>query len=577
MDSSNPTRSNADATAAVAAAKPRIQVRRQAVVVIHGIGEQRPMGTLRNLAATLVGERQMSRPDRAGGLWEIRRLRAVVPPLRDDDGDLVETDFYELYWAHLVRNTHWQSVLYWVWHLCRQKLRPDHAQVARLRMLRRVMIGLALAILLSLLVMPDITAYVNGLLNQAKAGSGSMSTLSRLALRALTWSLAAGAPLLLAWWLARSFLVDIVGDAARYLSPEPDNVEARQKVIASGMKLLKELHRQEHVKQVVVVGHSLGSIIGYDLLTTFFADQCQGVVVDKRELNTLLDRAQDLIEADPRRRLDGVPRRPAEADETWQTEPYLEAFAAFRAAQDRCFKAFRSDALRREVPDGDRWLISDFITCGSPLAYADFLRRRFRADHERALARGDAASCPPEPLLDRDPRTPADQEPGYTYKHHGDGMFRLHQAALFSLCRWTNLYYPGDIASGPLRDLFGIGIDDLRLVPREAVDGKGSWSRRLGAHVRYWETDKRDAPLAASREALGRIIFGADWAPPPVAETARPVDLRYGRYADAPRDPWTAAGPRVADAGVGGVDRVAGVDGGPGAVVEASTVVDGGG
>ncbi|MBK7780992.1 MAG: hypothetical protein IPJ58_09545 [Ardenticatenia bacterium] len=62
MDRIDPTLSNADATAAADAAKPRIQVRRQAVVVIHGIGEQRPMGTLRNLAATLVGERQMSRP-----------------------------------------------------------------------------------------------------------------------------------------------------------------------------------------------------------------------------------------------------------------------------------------------------------------------------------------------------------------------------------------------------------------------------------------------------------------------------------------------------------------------------------
>ena len=193
MDRIDPTLSNADATAAADAAKPRIHVRRQAVVVIHGIGEQRPMGTLRNLAATLVGERQMSRPDRAGGLWEIRRLRAVVPPLQDDDGDVVETDFYELYWAHLVRNTHWQSVLYWVWHLCRQKVRPDHAQRARLRKLRWVMIGLALAILVGLLVTPDITAYVNGVLTRLKTDSGGLSTLSRLALRALTWSLAAGA------------------------------------------------------------------------------------------------------------------------------------------------------------------------------------------------------------------------------------------------------------------------------------------------------------------------------------------------------------------------------------------------
>jgi hypothetical protein len=524
--------------------KPKIQVRRQAVIVIHGIGEQRPMGTLRNLVATLVGERQMSRPDRSGGLWEIRRLRAVVPPLRDDDGDVVEvveTDFYELYWAHLVRDTHWQSVLYWIGNLCLQEVRPDHAQVARLRMLRRVMIGLVVAIVAVLLFAPEIMAYLNGLVTKAIVFSAGLPPLSHRIVRGLAWGVATGAPLLLVWWVARSFLVDIVGDAARYLSPEPDNVEARQKVIASGMKLLKELHRQKNIKRVVVVGHSLGSIIGYDLLSTFFADQSQDVIVDKRRLNKLLEAAQALIDADPRRRLDGVPREPAEPNGTWQTKAYVKALAAYRVEQDLCLQEFRRDGIERDVADGDRWLVSDFITCGSPLAYMDFLRRRTRADHERALARGDAASCPPEPLLDRDPRTLDSQGPGYTYKNHADNLFRLHQAALFALCRWTNLYYPGDIAGGPLRDLFGVGIDDRRLEPDIATEGKSLWSLRPGSHIRYWETDKHDAPLKASREALSQIIFGENWVPPLATTTARPVNLVYTRYADAPRDPWTTA------------------------------------
>lgn len=532
-----------------AAPKPRTQVRRQAVIVIHGIGEQRPMGTLRNLAATLVGERQMSRHDRAGGLWEIRRLRAIMDPPRDDEGDFIETDFYELYWAHLVRDTHWLSVLRWVWHLCWQPVLPDHAQRARLRLLWPAAVGLAVALLLGVLYAPEITAWAKGIVDggvlwlQARCPV-SCAPLADIATRAASLALAAGIPLLLAWWVTRSFLVDILGDAARYLSPEPANVEARQKVIASGMALLQELHAQENLKRIVVVGHSLGSIIGYDLLSTFFADQAQRLLVPKRELNSLAAQAEALLRADPRRELDGVPRAPATPEDRWDKD-YRDALEAYQAAQDRCFKAFRGFATdERKQPEGARWLISDFITCGSPLAYMDFLRRRTRADHERALARGDAASCPPEPLLDRDPRTPASQGPGYTYENRADGYFRLHQAALFALCRWTNLYYPGDIAGGPLRDLFGIGIDDRRLEPDEATEGKSRWSRRPGSHVRYWETDKQDGPLAASRRALGRIIFGENWSLPPAVKTARPVNLVYERFADAPRDPWTAAGQR---------------------------------
>jgi len=533
--------------AATAAPKNRTQVRRQAVIVIHGIGEQRPMGTLRNLAATLVGERQMSRPDRAGGLWEIRRLRAVMDPPRDEEGDFIETDFYELYWAHLVRDTHWLSVLRWVWHLCWQRVLPDHAQGGRLRRLRAVIVGLVIAVLVVILYTPEITGWVKGGLDGGALWLKGQcpvlcAPLADIATRAVSLALAAGIPLLLAWWLTRSFLVDILGDAARYLSPEPANVEARQKVIASGMALLKELHSQENLKRIVVVGHSLGSIIGYDLLSTFFADQAQQLLVQKRELNGLVAQAEALLRADPRRKPDGVPRAPSVPDDTWLAPPYRQALADFQAAQDRCFKAFRSFATEeRKQPEGGRWLISDFVTCGSPLSYMDFLRRRNRDDHERALARGDAASCPPEPLLDRDPRTPVSQGPGYTYENRADGYFRLHQAAPFALCRWTNLYYPGDIAGGPLRDLFGIGITDLRLVPEEAADGKALWSRRPGSHVRYWETDKRDAPLAASRRTLGRIIFGDNWAQPPAVKTARPVNLVYTRFADAPRDPWTGA------------------------------------
>src|SRR5262245_6509860 len=63
---------------------------RQAVVVIHGIGEQQPMGTIRSFVdAVLPSEGEVpayySKPDRLSELFELRRLQATGS----------WTDFYE--------------------------------------------------------------------------------------------------------------------------------------------------------------------------------------------------------------------------------------------------------------------------------------------------------------------------------------------------------------------------------------------------------------------------------------------------------------------------------------------------
>ena len=56
---------------------------RQAVVIVHGIGEQRPMATLRAFVAGALGEDKealgkfvFSKPDRIDDTLELRRLSA---------------------------------------------------------------------------------------------------------------------------------------------------------------------------------------------------------------------------------------------------------------------------------------------------------------------------------------------------------------------------------------------------------------------------------------------------------------------------------------------------------------------
>ena len=72
---------------------------RQAVVLIHGIGEQRPMGTLRAFVDAMLEPRTFhSKPDTVSDSYELRRIK--LRRVQGGDGrpevnvDWPETDFY---------------------------------------------------------------------------------------------------------------------------------------------------------------------------------------------------------------------------------------------------------------------------------------------------------------------------------------------------------------------------------------------------------------------------------------------------------------------------------------------------
>src|SRR4029077_3677582 len=67
-----------------------------AVVIIHGIGEQRPMDTLRGFVEAVVEPqpdqpKYFSKPDEMSDLFDLRRLHTFGRS---------GVDFYEYYWAH---------------------------------------------------------------------------------------------------------------------------------------------------------------------------------------------------------------------------------------------------------------------------------------------------------------------------------------------------------------------------------------------------------------------------------------------------------------------------------------------
>jgi hypothetical protein len=58
-----------------------------------------------------------------------------------------------------------------------------------------------------------------------------------------------------------------VGDATIYLSPSPRNIEARKKMRSEGLNLLDRIVASKRYARIILISHSLGSLIGYDILT----------------------------------------------------------------------------------------------------------------------------------------------------------------------------------------------------------------------------------------------------------------------------------------------------------------------
>ena len=81
---------------------------RQAILLIHGIGEQRPMSTLRNFVTALVGNGFRSKPDDLSKSFELRRLTYEV----EKDDVIYLTCFFECYWAYRLRENHYALLVF---------------------------------------------------------------------------------------------------------------------------------------------------------------------------------------------------------------------------------------------------------------------------------------------------------------------------------------------------------------------------------------------------------------------------------------------------------------------------------
>lgn len=478
--------------------QPRV---RQAVVIVHGMGEQRPLETLSGFVEAALPSRDdgvprfYSRPDKVTDSYESRRYLAPRYPEGPRER-WAQTEFFEYHWAHHMQGNRLGDL----WPTFRRMLlQPPWRVPAGLRGIWALFWAILITAVWALWVGPlSGFDFAEGSLDDALRsilGGGVLAVLLTLIVTKVLPSS-----------LSTSF-----GDVVRYLDTSPRSYEARRLIRKGMVDLLQGLHDAKRYQRIVVVAHSLGAYIGYDAIAFLWTrmnklhdggGKADGRGLDPKGLQALEEAASDVA---------ATPDDAAVRDR-------------FRDAQQALWEGLRLH--------GNPWLITDFVTVGTPMAFADTLYTRSRSRFEARVNLRELPVCPP--LSDQGPDNNIHgTERWYSWNNHGRRV--LYEGAPFAVVRWTNLWFPaglgffGDWFAGPLRPLFGSGIRDVPLkrnLPWRWVPGY--------AHSLYFRLrDSRPGSAAATlREALDlpathwlRATQGAPQPDPRTALTTEGSDL----------------------------------------------------
>jgi hypothetical protein len=531
MTSASAAQAAHDQTAAQHHDKPAAK---QAVVVIHGIGEQKPMDTIKAFvdavwvtdpdiapkwdgskipqgAALPDPEQIWSRPDRRSGSLELRRITTRKSIATPSFPGGVRTDFYELYWADLSIGSTVQQVEEWVAVLL---FRNPMTRVPG-----KLISAWLLLWLLSLAVV--ILALATALPADAKIFSIRVYDII-FPLKWLShfqdWQLAAATVLL--GYLTHKFVVPYAGRVVRYTRATPDNIAARKDVRERGLQLLRDLHTAEY-DRIILVGHSLGSIVAYDLLTYFWAEKSAAhtMKTGTDEFAGLCRLAQATIDL-------MAPTNPAGGAGEAKRDPQT----AFLEAQTSLCRALRQRPKPGPGETDSRWILTDLVTLGSPLTHAEFLVANSKDDLAQRKTSREFPSSPPTRET-QDPEVadeamkvglPIDPllRQSFCFPLIGPSRdsWQLDHGAPFAVVRWTNIYDPaaliflGDIISGPVAPAFGPGVGDVNL---KALTQRQSLRF---THTRYWSND-------VHKKSDG----GRGATPPRIVALRRALDLA-GQY-----------------------------------------------
>jgi hypothetical protein len=421
---------------------------KQAVLLIHGIGEQKPMQTLRGFVDTVwsrdtkihhefAGDDVWSKPDTVSRSYELRRL--TTPQNKEK----IRTDFFEFYWAHMMQGTQFGHVIAWTRSLL---LRRPGTVPKHLRSVYWLIIAV-------LTVAAAFMAYA--FTRQSGEEAALPVWLSVLISVAIVPALGFA-------------IKSIVGDAARYLHVAPPNVQCRHEIRRAGVDILNELHKRGY-DRIIVVGHSLGSVIGYDILTHAWPEYHR--------------------------------KAPTTAPSNMSALNELEAMAVSGAGQDE-IQAAQRKYFNELKSNGNEWKVTDFITMGSPLAHSEILLAKDAIDLAAKIEEREFPTC--LPALETMRRDGKDVK---RFSFDLGGNYRAsHHAAVFAPTRWTNLYFPcrfifwGDLVGGTLANILGDGIRDKAVTTTQ----RGG----MLTHTLYWtygEEEEAPSHIQTLREALNLL------------------------------------------------------------------------
>jgi hypothetical protein len=473
-----------------------------AIVVIHGMGEQRPMETLRGFAETLwerdpslftglskpadhANSETWSKPDHVSGSAELRRI--TTARARDPNAAAgkrgIRADFFELHWADLTADSTWGDFLLWFWRLLLRN--PFACEVpARVLFVWCLLWLITVAIALSGLA----TAIMAFTPLKGTSIANVMGWAGWAWVTAILGAVGAG---------FKGLLTSYFGDVARYVSASPRNIKVRQAARDRGLKLIRELHATEEYRRIVIVGHSLGSILAHDLVALAWAEQstqiqvgptdamCQAITdCEAAGIALLATRDGAPIPAPTVGRHDTGCKCNVSGHEA--TPEYVKALAAYRLAQRSLFELLSKVKVGKTGEEKPAWLISDLVTLGSPLTHSNFLVASNGCELQSMTRSREILRSPPVYETKAGSTTPV-----FTFPVKGSDKLRMHHATALAPVRWTNLhdvtdpvlFLQGDMISGPLSTDYGPGVADINVRPKR----ESETLPRFFTHTLYWK------------------------------------------------------------------------------------------
>lgn len=466
--------------------------KRQAVVIIHGIGEQRPMKTLRSFVTSLLNYEKSStgdtskertfwtKPDRISNSYELRKISS-----KGSQDKRSTTHFYEYHWAANMRDTKWRHILRWFGSLMLRDPFPSKS-------IRLLALWLLLwSVFLSWIIITGIFLYNWLIMEFTPINSLSFFQKTILAI-----------PIFL--FLLHNIFIGFIGDAARYLRVDVENIQQRETIRKNGVDLLKALHQTEDYDRIILVGHSLGSVIAYDIITYLWIDFNKAINLNQNTaFNEKAENDWSCSFGAVTHNTDELLKMANWSKKAAENKFTKEDLAEFQEDQSKLWKMLQYDRKS--------WLITDLITIGSPLTHAKLLMADSNDDFELRKEEREYPVNPP--VLDGD---------DLTYPS-GNGEQFLHHATPFAITRWSNLYYKGDFIGGELSNNFGAGIRDTRLHFTGSLFRKFLSYVNPLSHNSYWVNNSKVESIERRKEYEAiKTLY----------ETMRLNDLESDIYAD---------------------------------------------